>query len=87
MHIYTQAICLDEKSKGLLTKGFAGGIIIILFFSKMILMLLQILQHKSFKKHMALALFLLVCIVMNAEVWSGNEICFGNKGSNYCSKF
>lgn len=34
----------------------------------MILMLLQILQNKSFKKHMVLALFLLACIVMDAEV-------------------
>lgn len=38
------------------------------FFSKMILMLLQILQNKSFKKHMVLVLFLLACIVMDAEV-------------------
>lgn len=34
----------------------------------MILMLLQILQNKSFQKHMVLALFLLAYIVMDAEV-------------------
>lgn len=32
------------------------------------------------KKHMCPDLFLLVCIVMNVEVWSGNLICFENKG-------
>ena len=45
--------------------------------------------HKLKKKkaQMFPDLFLLVCIVMNVEVWSGNQICFENKGSNYCSKF
>lgn len=37
---------------------------------------------QQLKKLMFPDLFLLVCIVMNAEVWSRNQICFENRGSN-----
>lgn len=58
------------------------------FFQNSFNAVIDFTAHKLKKKtHMFPDLFLLVCIVMNVEVWSGNQICFENKGSNYCSNF
>lgn len=57
-----------RNQKGYSPRALLGDCNNFIFFSKMILMLLQILQNKSFQKHMVLALFLLAYIVMDAEV-------------------
>lgn len=52
----------------------------IFFFSQNGFKVVIDFMTQKHKKHMFPDLLLLVSIVMNAEVWSGNQICFENKG-------